>query len=297
MQGVLHGLEGRCVSSDLNGKTHPRNGVRFSYGTLVPMSHVPRPLPSSTRSPELDLARLTAMLMMVAYHLAFDLSYFYGWDMDLASPGWRLLQRTTLTLFLLINGISAAVSSRRRSANVQPERRPAPFGFAGQARVARRSLILFTYALAITLVTFMFFPEEYIRFGVLHCIALTGLLLPLFLPLRLWNAALGIGLLFLGAIVRTWTTGTSLLLPLGLPPPGFQSLDYVPMLPWSGVILLGAALGHLLYVQGLRPPEMRLPQWLVTLSIPGRSSLAFYLVHQPVLLAILAILFGPPRFS
>jgi len=62
--------------------------------------------------------------------------------------------------------------------------------------------------------------------------------------------------------------------------------DYVPLFPWMGVLFLGIALGHLLVrtdfraIMSLAP----LPRWLAFL---GRHSLAIYLLHQPLLFALL----------
>ena len=234
----------------------------------------------SQRYPELDLARLLAMLMMAVYHTAFDLSFFYGWSIDLEKPTWVSLQKSTLILFLLVNGVSATIAWQR-SHNL--------------TKFFRRGLTLLFWSMIITLTTIIMSPEDYIRFGILHCIAIATLLLPFLLPLKLWNAPLGVTIILLGSRVTGRTVSTSLLLPIGFLPPIFHTLDYVPLIPWFGVILLGSAFGHVLYVRGLRPRELALAPWIHTLSTPGKYSLVFYLVHQPVILAILVVMVGLPR--
>jgi len=54
------------------------------------------------RYPEVDLARLLAMVMMAVYHTAFDLSSFYDWSIDLSDSHWWTLQKATLMLFLFV---------------------------------------------------------------------------------------------------------------------------------------------------------------------------------------------------
>jgi uncharacterized membrane protein len=62
--------------------------------------------------------------------------------------------------------------------------------------------------------------------------------------------------------------------------------DYVPLFPWTGVLLVGIAAGHALVRTRFAAlaPLAKVPpllQWL------GRHSLAVYLVHQPVMIGAL----------
>jgi uncharacterized membrane protein len=63
--------------------------------------------------------------------------------------------------------------------------------------------------------------------------------------------------------------------------------DYVPLLPWLGVVLVGVAVGHWLLARernAITALNRATPAWLTWL---GRHSLLVYLVHQPVLVGIL----------
>ena len=72
---------------------------------------------------------------------------------------------------------------------------------------------------------------------------------------------------------------------LGFPGPGFVSSDYFSLLPW----LLLFWTGYFLY--RLRPAEPLLPDIrLPGFSAMGRQSLLIYLLHQPVLYALLVLL-------
>lgn len=72
---------------------------------------------------------------------------------------------------------------------------------------------------------------------------------------------------------------------LGFPGPGFVSSDYFSLLPW----LLLFWTGYFLY--RLRPAEPLLPDIrLPGFSAIGRHSLLIYLLHQPVLYALLVLL-------
>ncbi|TSC60106.1 MAG: hypothetical protein Greene041662_221 [Candidatus Peregrinibacteria bacterium Greene0416_62] len=235
------------------------------------------------RFPEIDVLRTTAILGMVIYHTAYDLAEFYGWNFDPLHGGWWLLARSTAVLFLLVSGASNTIANAR-----------ARNTGAMWRRAIVRSLQIAVAALLLTVVTYFFNANTYIRFGILHCIALSVLLLPLFQNFRQWNLLLGIGIIVLGNAMMGTTTGTSLLLPFGIMPFDFISLDYFPLLPWFGVVLMGSAVADYVY----RRKEFRgihLPSALTSeFSVVSRWSLVIYLAHQPVILLILILLFGRP---
>ena len=85
---------------------------------------------------------------------------------------------------------------------------------------------------------------------------------------------------------QSWYAST-LTTALGFPYPGFVSSDYFSLPPW----LLLFWTGYHLY--RLRPetpalPDIRLPG----LMAMGRHSLVIYLLHQPVIYGLLALIFS-----
>jgi uncharacterized membrane protein len=116
------------------------------------------------------------------------------------------------------------------------------------------------------------------------------LLAPFVARLGLWNAALGVAVILVGLTIKDERSDVPGLLLLGWEPTGGAGVDYYPLLPWFGPVLLGIAVGTALYPGG-RPGRWsgRLagapPRWL---TAPGRRSLIIYLVHQPVLIVTIA---------
>ena len=70
--------------------------------------------------------------------------------------------------------------------------------------------------------------------------------------------------------------------------------DFVPLLPWFGVMLVGVVLGRWLAGRqraGRRAASAaRLPLALRGLALLGRWPLSYYMLHQPVMIGALMLL-------
>ncbi len=227
---------------------------------------------------ELDLLRTMAIFLMIVYHVGFDLWAFWGVPLNLTTLAWRIPQRAAALLFLTLVGMSAHVSWERHRTE-EPSLRSA------YRRPLRRGLTVLAWGLAITIVTYVLMPEQYVRFGILHLIGVSMLLLPFLSGRPRWAAMLGLLMIATGILIAPLRAQTSLLLPFGVKPIGFQTLDYYPLLPWGGVPFLGLALASVLYHR--TPPPQNPPAWLKALSLAGRHSLLLYLIHQPIILLTL----------
>ena len=211
---------------------------------------------------EIDSLRGIAIVMMIAFHLAFDLSYFGGYDIGIHSGLWRLFGRATASIFILLAGISLSLSHSRSA--------------AGMERYLIRGLKIFSWGLLITMATILFFPAEFIVFGILHFIGLSIVLAYPFLRQKRWNLLLGLAIIIIGLSIQG---------PLILFPASFRTFDYFPIFPWFGLILIGIFLGNSLYPSHTR--RFSIPEISTPLSTLGRHSLLIYLIHQPVLIALL----------
>jgi uncharacterized membrane protein len=66
--------------------------------------------------------------------------------------------------------------------------------------------------------------------------------------------------------------------------------DYVPLLPWLGVMWWGMAAGQWLLVQRPQWLGHKVPAAAAPLAWLGRWSLSWYMLHQPVLIGALMAL-------
>jgi uncharacterized membrane protein len=198
----------------------------------------------------------------------------------LAFGGWMATAGSGSEAFLFIMGVSMAISSQRRQGK--------PWA---TARYLERGLQLFGLGMVLTLTSLLLIPQEPILFGTLHLLGMASILVVPFLGWPAW-AAVGTGSVVIGAgalIVPHWFTATPMWLWLGIRPFGFRSLDYAPLLPHFGLVLLGLAAGRVLYPQG-RQRSFNLPDLSETpvvraLSVLGQHALAIYMAQSPILIA------------
>jgi uncharacterized membrane protein len=65
--------------------------------------------------------------------------------------------------------------------------------------------------------------------------------------------------------------------------------DFVPVLPWLGVLLFGLAAGQWVLRERVHWLQGPLPAGAGPLALLGRWSLSFYMLHQPVLIGVLML--------
>lgn len=230
---------------------------------------------STNRSVEIDLLRVTAIILMMAYHTAFDLNAFYGWNIDVFHGVWWLIGKVSVITFLLLVGISFSISWSRNPV-IQ--------------RTIKRGVRVLSYGIIVTVITYFFDSRNYVRFGILHLIGVSLLLLPHLRRLDLWSATMGTAIIIVGILVKGVTVQTPLLLPLGFMPTGFTSIDYYPLLPWFGVVLIGTSLGRIYVAEGM-PTFNKQGSWFTRgLTSVSKHSLFIYMVHQPIVLLLLRML-------
>src|SRR5215216_2360592 len=226
---------------------------------------------------EVDAARGVAIAMMVVYHLVYDLDNFGGYGIESTSGFWAYFADATASAFLVLVGISLAISYSR--------------GGSLFGKYLRRGLRIFAYGMALTVVFFVL-EMGIVAFGILHLIGVSIILAYPLLRYRLPNLFLGILVFAVGAymMAQDVSSESPWLLPFGVVPENLFMPDYRPLLPWFGVVLLGLFAGNVLYGDGKRPAVVakRAPVVARPLLPLGRNSLFIYLIHQPILIALLA---------
>jgi uncharacterized membrane protein len=236
---------------------------------------------------EVDSLRGLAISMMITYHFLFDLTFFGIYSFDVYSGFLWVFARLTAFTFIFIMGVSLTLSNSR--AQITGKYREGGLF----KKYLKRGLKIFSLGLLITLITWIFIPQEFIIFGILHFIGISIILSYVFLKSKYLNLFLGIGLILLGIYLGNFTFDFNWLVWLGFIPNNLDTVDYFPLIPWFGVVLIGLFFGGLLYKNYQRQfkiPDLSKNYFVKTFSFLGRNSLIIYLIHQPILIIILYLL-------
>lgn len=209
---------------------------------------------------EVDAIRGIAVVLMIIYHFFFDVWYLGLSAIDLMSIEWILFQRIIGTLFLLVAGISIVLSEKMHNS---------------YNRHLKRAMFLGIVALTISAVTWIFPHEGFIKFGIIHLIALSTAIAPFFFTFGKWKLVIGLVIIAFGLQVHY--TEVDYLFFLGLVSFDYVALDHYPLVPWFGVILIGMFIGENFEFKNRKS----------LLEKIGRNSLLIYLVHQPLFISLL----------
>ena len=228
-----------------------------------------------------DALRGLAMVWMTVFHFCFDLNQQgYIHQNFLVDPVWTWQRTCILSLFLLCAGMGQAIVQHQGQST---------------GRFARRWLQIAGSALLVTAASAWMFPKSFIYFGVLHGMAVMlivvrlsarwgvwlwplGALALAMKPIAAYAIQSGVWGVFLNEKIFNW---------LGLISVKPITEDYVPLIPWLGVMWWGMALMQWRLKRQPTPAPWALPRPLLPLAALGRWSLSYYMAHQPVLLALL----------
>lgn len=223
---------------------------------------------------------------MVIYHYAYNIFQIYD-ILFLEKAAMCVIRDIFAGIFILISGISCNFSKNN----------------------VLRGLKLLFVGLFISLVTYIFLPEQLIIFGILHMLGVSILIYCLLNNILKYNNIIMINkkiiiLIFLLLFFITynitdgyfWIFGLKYFLPkifyenkflfvLGLPNRYFRSADYFPVFPWIFLFLSGSVLGALKNKEDF--PNFVFKQRSKFLKITGQNTFLIYILHQPIFYIIM----------
>lgn len=241
---------------------------------------------SQKRVGMLDLLRGGAMILVIAYHLLFDLLTIAALPLPRwLTPGEPVMEGVHIGFLWVLFVVSGICSGYSRN-------------------LLRRGVLLYLIGCAITLVTVLWVPDFVIVFGVLSCFGVCMVITALcakwldrvpwpvltVLGVVLWLvfADFSAGVLHLGfKDVSISLPNVEYLYPIGVQSDTFFSQDYFPIIPFYFMFLAGRGLYHPI-AKGSFPKwfyhaHCRPIEWI------GRHSLIIYAVHQPILIGIVSL--------
>lgn len=242
------------------------------------------------RFEELDLLRGMAIVGMVVYHLLFILNFFGVYGVNLELPAMQIFAGIVRFDFLALVGVGMVISYYRIRAR----------GFGKMKAILqqwKRGAMVGGCAMVVTTATYLYVREDFVRFGILHLIAVSIFFWSFFVE-RKWFV---LGMALLSFWVGGWFSWlgwggvdfTGVWMGYFLRDMAWyaQSVDYFPLFPWIGMVGMGIFLGHVFYPKGVQMVEWKIlnGEGVAKKSICflGRHSLAVYMIHVPVIMVVL----------
>ncbi len=237
------------------------------------------------RFPEIDILRGFAIILMVVYHLFFDLDYLGTFDFSLNSGILWIIGRAAAILFIFTAGVSLSLSYSKHIIKTGEKKAFRKF--------FKRGWRIFNLGILITFATWIIVPEATIVFGILHFLGVAIIIGYFFLNSKKRSVPIALLVIAIGFLFREVNTSTNWFLWLGLHSSNFTTLDYFPIFPWFAVFLIGIIAGNRFYPEHRRSFSIPyktnelLPKFIGWM---GEKSLVIYLVHQPIIISALYIL-------
>lgn len=217
------------------------------------------------------------MLSMAGFHACYDLAYLYGWKMPwFTQTIFQDIWRASISwVFLFIAGWMCTLSRN----NIK--------------RAAKYAVAALIVWVATTLVS----VDDSVNFGIIFCMAASTAIVALARPaLDRLPAVWGISICLI-LFACTWSIPKAVypilyLAWLGFPSPDFVSGDYYPLIPFLFMYLAGFFAARTAQKANCEAPAWAYENPIPALASLGRHALPFYLLHQPVILGVLELIYS-----
>jgi uncharacterized membrane protein len=237
------------------------NGLKIIKSSMTTLTY--NKTLQTNRLLALDVLRGCAIVLMVLFHFAYDLTVFGYAQYDTnADIEWRVFRALIVSAFLLAVGMSSYVAYYSR---------------LNKQKLALSTAKLVAVSALISLSSCYMYPNNWVYFGIIHFIAVALPLSVLFLHWPRFSILLAVALLFgyfsdIVTLNAIWQWSVT---HWGIPK---HTVDLVSFIPWFALVLLGSVAMHYGLLPQLKPNKTA--RWLALL---GRHSLLIYLLHQPIL--------------
>jgi uncharacterized membrane protein len=211
----------------------------------------------------IDNLRGIAFILMVFQHIF----YFYDVSMNYTTS-YSLINFIDLsglisrTLFILLAGYMIGYKE------TSIEKR------------AYRSGEILLHGMLLTVLTYFLYPDYFIRFGILHFLAVGTLLVSFVAPYKIVTIIALLIILFIK--VPSFNQFIDLIIGTGTPS---NSMDYFPLQTWLPVLLIGLIIG-----QNLDLNKVGFLDFNNTITDIGKNSLNLYTTHVIILLVFYKLL-------
>mgnify|MGYP001177259732 FL=1 len=222
-----------------------------------------------------DLFKGVAVMLMIIYHFYY-FPHQYGFtEIKYNTPFLKTIARIAQIIFITAVGINLHLSKRKMKDKKD-------FIDKSLKRIAK----IFFFAILMSLFTYAVFGDNFVKFGILHFVALSSLLLFMIADDK---HIISIITLILVMLIFALKNNPDIL-ENSFPKPigfilgfnkGYSSIDHFPLIPWLLLVCVGILLGSLIHEY--KPRFYKETDTTEIIEIIGKYSLEIYAVHWLVL--------------
>jgi uncharacterized membrane protein len=212
----------------------------------------------------LDNLRGIAFILMVIHHIFYLYDVNNNYNTSFAkNPLVDTSGTIARTLFILLSGVSIYMSYKANKTKRNDIKKR-----------AKRSFEISMHALIISVVSFIYYPEYFIRFGVLHFLALGTFLVSFLAPYK----KLSIIALLISLIVKFPSINNTIDTITGASF-NYRMMDWFPLNKWLPLLICGLIVG-----QHEDFSKIKLLNNKSILTFLGKNSLDLYTIHFLILI-------------
>tara|TARA_Y100000768_G_C23968725_1_gene679343 strand:+ start:478 stop:1242 length:765 start_codon:yes stop_codon:yes gene_type:complete len=243
------------------------------------------------RYQEIDILKGVAVICMVIFHFFYFPNQYGFKEINYNTNFLNTLAKIAQIIFIGSVGINLTLSYDRSEKKNESKKDYYKKQFF-------RIFKILGFALFMTIFSYILFKDKFIKFGILHFIAITSLLLFPLINKKLIIQIITIISIIIYYLIKTNPTLFSnvpekLAFVLGFYNNSYSSIDHFSIFPWIIITLLGINIGYI-----IKDNKPELPRFIKnnfisnSLEKTGKYSLEIYAIHWIVLYIIFCQLYS-----
>lgn len=247
----------------------------------------------------IDLGKGIAIILMIFFHI-FYFPNVYGYEeFQWNTLSLRIIAKIAQFIFITFAGINIYLSYHSNKEKNKDKDYYKIFIKKHLTRIFKLSII----ALSLSFFSYLIFGELWIKFGILHFMALGSLLVTPYID----NQMINIFVIFLILLFKIYNKKLRQIFYF-IPPKiafisglytSYPSMDHFPLIPWLALMSIGLLIGK--YIVTLKNKELidnkNKNKNIISKSLSwiGKNSLEIYIVHWIILYVFFAHIY--PKFQ